>query len=104
MPALDRLQARLGGPDFEVVALAMDRQGEALVRPFLARHGLARLAVYLDPTGAATRALGVRGLPTSLLLDRAGRELGRVEGAADWDGAALERVVRAAIAAAAPKG
>ncbi len=98
MPALDRLQARLGGPDFEVVALALDRQGIAVVKPFVERLKLARLALYLDPTGATTRALGARGLPTSLLIDREGSELGRVEGAADWDGAALERVLRAAIA------
>ena len=98
MPALDRLQARLGGPDFEVVALALDRQGIAVVKPFVERLKLARLALYLDPTGAMTRALGARGLPTSLLIDRKGSELGRVEGAADWDGAALERVLRAAIA------
>ena len=97
MPALDRLQARLGGPEFEVVALALDRQGLAVVKPFVERLKLARLGLYLDPTGAATRTLGARGLPTTLLIDRAGRELGRVEGAADWDGAALERVVRAAI-------
>jgi thiol-disulfide isomerase/thioredoxin len=104
MPALDRLQARLGGGGFEVVALAMDRQGATLVRPFFTKLGLARLALYLDASGAATRAVGARGLPTSLLLDRAGRELGRVEGAADWDGAALDRVVRAAIAAPGAKG
>ena len=104
MPALDRLQARLGGEGFEVIALAGDRQGEAIVRPFVAKLGLAHLALYLDPPGAASRALAVRGLPTTLLVDRAGAELARLEGAGDWDGPALEAPIRRALAASSRKG
>ena len=48
-------------------------------------HGLDNLAIYLDPTGAAGRALGVRALPSTLLIDSAGREVGRLEGVAEWD-------------------
>src|SRR5262245_42821080 len=51
MPSLDRLQAKLGGNDFAVVALATDKQGRSLVEPFLAKLGVKNLAMYLDTSG-----------------------------------------------------
>lgn len=94
MPALDRLQARLGGDDFTVLALAMDRQGRTLVEPFLVKLRIRNLAMYLDTSGNATRALKARGLPTTLLIDRDGREIGRLEGAAEWDSDAAGAFLR----------
>jgi thiol-disulfide isomerase/thioredoxin len=83
MPSLARLQAKL--PDLAILAISEDRQGARVVREFIARHGLHRLAVYLDPHSDASEAFGVRGLPTSILIGADGRMLGRLEGAADWD-------------------
>jgi thiol-disulfide isomerase/thioredoxin len=97
MPALDRIAARLGGADFDVVAIAVDRQGDAVVRPFLEKLRLSRLALYLDPSNAVVRVLGAPGLPVSVVLDREGRELGRVLGAAEWDSPAFEALLRRAI-------
>jgi thiol-disulfide isomerase/thioredoxin len=94
MPALDRLQTALGGDAFTVVALSIDRQGRRLVEPFLQRLNLSRLPVYLDPSGAVARSLGVPGLPTSVLIDRDGRELGRISGTAPWDGEAAANLIR----------
>lgn len=94
MPSLDRLQARLGGPDFEVVAISVDRQGASVVAPFYEKLGLKRLGVYLDRTSQSMRALGLRGLPTSLIIDRDGRIAGRLEGAAAWDSPAAEALIR----------
>lgn len=85
MPSLDRLQAQLGGDSFQVVALSLDRGGRNAVEPFYARTGVTHLALYLDPGSAAMKALALRGLPTTLLVDPEGRELGRVEGAVEWD-------------------
>lgn len=99
MPALDRIAARLGGADFEVVAIAVDRQGAAVVRPFLEKLGLSRLELYLDPTNAVVRALAAPGLPVSVVLDREGREIGRVLGAAEWDSPEFEAILRRAIRA-----
>lgn len=94
MPSLDRLQAKLGGADFTVLALAMDKQGKPLVEPFLAKLGVRNLAMYLDTSGNATRALKARGLPTTVLIDREGREIGRLEGAASWDSDAAAAFLR----------
>ena len=86
MPSLERLQARLGGADFSILAVSSDRTGLKAVAPFLDKYGLSMLPIYLDPDSAFTRSTGARGLPTSILIDRDGREVGRFEGAADWDG------------------
>lgn len=84
MPTLDRLQGSFGGSDFEVVALSIDRHVDA-VRKFFAEVGIQKLAMYLDGSAKATRELGAVGLPTTLLLDREGREIGRLIGPAEWD-------------------
>jgi thiol-disulfide isomerase/thioredoxin len=94
MPALARLQASLGGRDFTILALSSDRGGGRIVEPFLEKMKLEALPVFLDPTGAATRAFAARGLPTSILVDREGREIGRLEGAAAWDGPAATALIR----------
>lgn len=94
MPSLDRLQAKLGGGAFEVVAVSIDRQGRKAVEPFVERLGLKHLTILLDPKGATSRALGLRGLPTTLVMDREGRELGRLEGEAQWDSDAAEALIR----------
>jgi hypothetical protein len=98
MPALDRLQATLGGPDFEVVALSIDRNGMEVVRKFLAEIGVRHLAVYLDTAGKAMRALSAVGLPTTLLVGRDGLEIGRLVGPAEWDSPEAIAFVRSIIA------
>ena len=99
MPSLERLQQKLGGK-LTVAAVSQDRGGEKAVVPFLAKLGLDKVRVYLDPQSEVGKAFGVRGLPTSIVLDAEGREIGRVEGAAEWDSdkmlAVLDPLVNAA--------
>lgn len=94
MPTLDRLEVNLGGPDFEVVALSIDRQGLATVQPFFKELRLKALRVYLDQSGEAASTLGAPGLPTTLLIDRDGQEVARKIGPAEWDSPAMEGVIR----------
>lgn len=101
MPSLDRLQAKLGGPDFEVVALSIDKDVKSLaaVKSFYSRVGIRHLRVFHDPTGEAGYELGTVSVPTTFLIDRRGRELGRLTGTAEWDeGEALD-LVRGIVAA-----
>ena len=93
MPALDRLQARLGGPAFEVLALSIDRQGMPPVAAFYQELGLRALGVYVDPSASAPRALRSLGIPTTLLIDPEGREVGRAHGAKAWDAPEVVREI-----------
>ncbi|MBN8490032.1 MAG: TlpA family protein disulfide reductase [Burkholderiales bacterium] len=101
MPSLDRLQAKLGGSDFEVVALSIDTdaKGLASVKTFYTQVGIRHLRIFQDPTGTAGFKLGTVGVPTTLLIDRQGRELGRLTGTAEWDGGEALALVRGAMAA-----
>ncbi len=85
MPTLDRLQARFGGPDFAVVPLSIDRQGVPAVKKFYEEIGIAHLGLYVDSSGRTGAALGLTGLPTTLLIDREGNEVARLVGPTEWD-------------------
>ena len=85
MPALDRLQQKLGGPDFQVVALSIDNGGAAAVRRFYDETGVRALAIYVDSSLEATSKLRTVGIPTTLLIDREGRERWRKTGPAEWN-------------------
>ncbi len=98
MPALQKLQADLGSPDFAVVAVNEDRGGLVVAKRFADAHDL-KLDLYLDPPNQAARALKLRGLPTTLLVDRDGREIGRFEGGADWSAPEAEALIRHYVAA-----
>jgi thiol-disulfide isomerase/thioredoxin len=94
MPALDRLQASLEGADFAVVPLSIDHRGRDVVERFYRELGLNALRVYLDTSGNAPYVINAFGMPTTLLIDREGRELGRVIGAAQWDDAAIVSLIK----------
>jgi len=85
MPALDKLQADLGGEGLAVVAVSTDAQGIKKSAPFYRRAGLTHLDLYNDTRAALPQALKVTGLPMSLLIDRDGNVVGRMDGPADWD-------------------
>jgi thiol-disulfide isomerase/thioredoxin len=84
MPSLERMQSRLKDK-ITVVAISEDRGGSKIVAPFVEKLALKSIKTYLDPKSTAERAFKVKGLPTTFLIDREGRILGRVEGAAEWD-------------------
>lgn len=93
MPSLDRLQKALGGPAFEVVALSIDAGGAPVVQRFYDEIGIRALAIYVDPGMRAASQLATPGVPTTLLIDREGRELGRHAGPAQWDSPEALRVI-----------
>ena len=97
MPALDALARLVGGDRVAVLALSSDRGGAPPVERFYRDKGIQTLPVLLDQRGDAARALGARGIPTTLLIDRSGKERGRLEGAADWASADSVGVIRQLI-------
>jgi thiol-disulfide isomerase/thioredoxin len=97
MPALNRLQAALGSDQFEVVALSVDRAGLEGAKKFLDQIDVQSLKLYADPAARIGTQLKVAGLPATLLLDRDGREIGRLTGPAEWDSAEAKRLILAAL-------
>ena len=97
MPSLDRLQAKYGGDGLEVIALSLDRGDIAKVRAFFDELAISSLALYQDPKGRVGRELAAPGLPTTVVIDRAGQEVGRLLGPAEWDSpealAVIERLM-----------
>lgn len=96
MPALDTLQGDLGGDDFAVVTVAVGRNAVPAIDRFFTEAGVTRLPKLRDPRQELSAALGIFGLPVSVLVDPEGREIARLIGEADWSGPDA----RAAIAAA----
>jgi len=84
MPSLYRLAGEMESPDFAVIALSTDRGGAERVAQFYDDMQIENLAVMLDRSGDFARQAGVLGLPVTLILDRQGREIGRVLGDTDW--------------------
>ncbi len=93
MPALDRLQGALGSDRFEVVALAVDKAGLEGARKFLDETKVEKLKLFADPTAREGTELKVIGMPTSILIDAQGREIGRLIGPAAWDSPEAKRLI-----------
>jgi thiol-disulfide isomerase/thioredoxin len=98
MPELAELQERLGSEDFEVVAISLDRQGAEVARPFLDDLGAQALKLYVDPSTGVLAGFRAVGLPATMLIDRQGREVGRMFGPADWSSPEALRLIETAIA------
>ena len=96
MPTLDQLQQQLADVDVVVVALSLDRGGPQAVRAFFEEHEIEHLEVYVDPTMQAQGGFSVIGLPTTIIIDKEGRERGRIVGPAEWDEARAADLVLSA--------
>ena len=101
MPSLDKLQAAMGeavGKDkFLVLPLSLDGPSRPRVKPFYANKKLDNLGIYFDKGRKAMSVLDIGILPTSILVDSEGRELGRIEGEAEWDTPEAIALMKAAV-------
>ncbi|EKD61420.1 MAG: Thioredoxin-like protein [uncultured bacterium] len=87
MPELDALAAHLGDVDFLVLPLCVDDTGIARGRQFFNDIGIRNLDLYWAESLRVQLAFGFVGLPTTLLIDRSSREIGRLQGPFDWNSA-----------------
>ena len=83
MPSLDRLQAAM--PDIAVVPVATGRNDVAQIAKFYTQAEVANLPVLRDPKSGLAHAMGVMGLPVTILLNPEGQEVARLIGDAEWD-------------------
>jgi thiol-disulfide isomerase/thioredoxin len=95
LPALDRLQAALDGNPISVIALSVDQKDMVGIDRVYDRLGVRHLAKYADGAEGSSRSIGAVGLPTAIILDGRGREIGRVEGDPQWDAARIVEKLRA---------
>ena len=104
MPTLDRLQAAFAEDGLTVAAVSIDLNGIAAVEPFYAAQEIGALAAYADPAGSLLGGLQIAGLPTTVLFDRRGREVGRLAGDADWFSPEAQAIVRHYLGEAGSSG
>ena len=102
LPALDRLQSALGGRDFTVMALSIDKADMEVPVSFVRGLGLENLDVYLDFTGTIAKGFPLYGLPITYLIDRRGLVIGYIVGAVEWDSPEVMKFLKHYIARAAP--
>jgi thiol-disulfide isomerase/thioredoxin len=98
MPSLAALQTQIGSNDFEVVAVSLDRKGADASSAFLIETNATALKLYVDPSAAMLDKFQSPGLPTTVLLDRDGNEIGRLLGPAEWSSTEAITLIRAALA------
>ncbi len=98
MPSLNRLQMALGnenlaGADFQVITIATGRNENADIDSFFTNQNISHLTRYRDPNLRLALALGAGSLPTTVLMDRDGFIIARLQGEADWDSAEAVRLI-----------
>ncbi len=103
MPMLSELQSELGGEDFEVLTLATGRNMVPAMKKFFDEIGVTNLPLHRDPKQAVAREMAVFGLPATIVLDREGREIARLQGDADWSSENARAILTAVIAMDAPQ-
>ena len=91
MPSLNALAGR--APETAVITVSMDVQGPQVASEFLKRKGLDHLGAYYDLEARLMRALGVFGLPVSVVIDRKGRVAATIQGAVDWNSADMRALL-----------
>jgi thiol-disulfide isomerase/thioredoxin len=97
MASLDRLQKEMGSDQFQVVALSLDRAGRDAARKFFDEIKVENLKLYIDSTMKAGNGLRAVGMPTTILIGKDGKEIGRLPGPAEWDSAAAKALISEAL-------
>jgi thiol-disulfide isomerase/thioredoxin len=93
MPSLDRLQAAM--PQIAVLPVATGRNSVEAIGKFYSEAGVKRLPVLRDPKSGLARAMGVLGLPVTVILNPEGQEVARLIGDAEWDSDSAQAVLKA---------
>jgi len=105
MPALDSLQTKLGGKDFEVVAINIDTRDPEKPKNFLKDGNLTRLGYFSDQKAKVFQDLKnigkALGMPTSVLVDGQGCEIANIAGPAEWASDDAIKLIKAAVQPAA---
>lgn len=94
---LSELQAELGGEDFDVVTIATGRNPPPAMKAFFDEIGVDNLPLHRDPKMQISREMGILGLPITVILNRDGQEIARMQGDAHWNSDSAKAILRALI-------
>jgi len=84
MPTLAKLQEHYAGKNVKVLPLSVDTEEKfADVKSFMDVQQ--PLEVYADQAFQAPSKYGITGMPGTLILDKQGRQVARLDGEAKWD-------------------
>jgi thiol-disulfide isomerase/thioredoxin len=101
MPALDALQGKLGGPEFQVVSVNIDTRNLDKPKAWLDEVGVKRLGYFADSSAKVfqdLKAIGKAfGMPTTLIVDPNGCEVATLAGPAEWASNDAINLVTAAL-------
>ena len=97
MPGIDRLAGEMSGDDFAVLTISTDRFGPERIQAFYDEMKLKNLAILQDRNSAFARRAGALGLPVTIILDRQGREIARLQGDAEWDSREAKSILKKVI-------
>ena len=103
MPSIDRLAGEMADSDVAVLALSTDRFDISRVGAFFEEIGIQNLPLIQDKRGKVAREAAVLGLPVTVILDREGREVARLQGEAEWDGPAAKAILNRLVEMTAPE-
>lgn len=97
MPTLSELQAEMGGDEFEVVTLATGRNPPPAMKTFFDEIGVDNLPLHRDPDMKIAREMGILGLPITVIMNREGQEIARLQGEAHWSSDTARAILQALV-------
>ena len=83
MPSMERLYKRFRDKDFEMIGINMQEPASS-VKEFFENYKFSFISL-LDSTGDVQKRFGIRAIPSTLILDKKGRIIGKAIGEKEWD-------------------
>ncbi len=100
MPSMERLNKQLKDRDFTMLAVDM-QESEKQVRAFISEFSLSFPAL-LDLNGDISSLYGIVGLPTTYIIDREGKIIGKAVGPRDWSSQESKQLFQSLLKKSAP--
>ena len=85
MPSLNNLAENMKYDDVRIITIASGRNSKGAIESFFSDNDLVNLNKFRDPRGKIAMSYGVTALPTTVVIDPSGKEIGRIIGDIDWN-------------------
>ena len=85
MPSLNRLQVNENFNNLKIFAINISQESKKKVDDFFKDLSIVNFEPYYDAPTTLAKIFSLRGVPTSILLDKDGKEFSRIIGSIDFD-------------------